>query len=407
MADPGVAARGIGYRRASAVNVARLCRRGLLVAILVPVLAGCSGIGIGPGVPQKDNWTGTPSATATGRARPAGPTIGGVPVRVVPASRRKLRATLGIQVFWNSTGTRADMEADANRIFNYVVGLGANSVAVDFWFYTDGVNPTYVYGMKKNTPSPATIGMVAANARQHGLRVLIRPLLNEDNIKIVGTNWRGSIQPASLTAWFASYYSFLKPYFQAAQVSKVTAFDIGTELDSLVPYESHWTAFKAAAAKLFTGRLQYAVNYGRWQEDPSYEPVADPGVDAYPLLGVGDDATLSQLTAAWITWLHNQPESVLRRTVLQEVGIAAAAGAYALPARMAPAGTPLDLWIQRNWFASACAAAKATHLAGLYFYDVNSTDRPSDHAVTASYPAGSFINRSDGVIKTCFASGWS
>jgi hypothetical protein len=377
----------------------------------MPLLAGCGGIGIGPVVPPSDNWTAGPSATATagasGRAGPAGPAIDGVPVRVVPALRQHLRATLGIQVFWNSTGNRSEMEADANRIFNYAVGLGANCVAIDFWFYTNGVDPTYIYGMKNTTPSPATIAMVAANAREHGLRVLIRPLLNEDNIAVVGTNWRGSIEPVSLTGWFASYYAFLKPYFQAAQASKATAFDIGTELDSLAPDENHWTIFKAAAAQLFTGQLQYAVNYGRWQEDPSYEPVPAPGVDAYPQLGLGDGATVSELTAAWVTWLHNQPESVLRDTVLQEVGIAAAAGAYAEPARMAPSGTPLDLAIQQNWFASACAAAKATHLAGLYFYDVNSTDQPSDHAAAAGYPPGSFIDRSDGVIKTCFASGWS
>ena len=48
-------------------------------------------------------------------------------------------------------------------------------------------------------------------------------------------------------------------------------------------------------------------------------------------------------TAAWVFWLHHEPESVLRRTVLQEVGIAAVSGAYAEPAppvsqRNAPGG---------------------------------------------------------------------
>ena len=53
-----------------------------------------------------------------------------------------------------------------------------------------------------------------------------------------------------------------------------------------------------------------------------------PAVDAYPLLGLGDSATCGELTAAWVCWLHSRPESVLKRTVLQEVGIAAVAGAY-------------------------------------------------------------------------------
>jgi hypothetical protein len=332
--------------------------------------------------------------------------IGGVPVHMVSAKHRAQWATLGIQVYWNSTGTKAEMEADANRIFNYVVGLGANSVGIDFFFYTNGVYPTQVYGVPGKTPSPATIAMVVANAREHGLRVLIRPLLNEDNIKIVGTNWRGSIEPPSLTTWFASYYAFLKPYLKAAQRSHASGFNIGTELDSLAPYQQHWTIFESTVAKIFTGKQIYAVNYGRWQEGPPYEPVPDAAVDAYPQFGLGDSATEGQLTAAWVSWLHTQPEQVLRKTVLQEVGIAAVFGVYQLPARAYPEGTPLDVSVQRKWFASACAAAKETGLAGIYFYNVDSTDQPSKPALTAKYSPGSFIGRSDGVIKSCFASGW-
>jgi hypothetical protein len=161
---------------------------------------------------------------------------------------------------------------------------------------------------------------------------------------------------------------------------------------------------KRAAAKLFRGQLTYAVNYGRWQQDPPYEPVPDASVDAYPQLGLGDGATVPELTAAWARWLRNHPERVLRRTVLQEVGIAAVSGAYGEPARVAPGGAALDVRIQDKWFAAACAAVKRTGMAGIYFYDVNGTDHPA-HA--AGYRAGSFIGRGDHAIKACFASGWS
>jgi hypothetical protein len=69
----------------------------------------------------------------------------------------------------------------------------------------------------------------------------------------------------------------------------------------------------------------------------------------------------------------------------------------------APSGAALNVAIQKKWFVAACAAAKQTGIAGLYYYDVNSTDRPA-HA--SGYGAGSFIGRGDGAIKTCFASGW-
>ena len=108
------------------------------------------------------------------------------------------------------------------------------------------------------------------------------------------------------------------------------------------------------------------------------------------------------LTAAWVSWLHSHAESVLRRTVLQEVGIAAVSGAYREACR-APSGATLDVAIQDKWFAAACAAAKQTRMAGIYFYDVNSTDRP---ASAVGYGAGPFIGRGDRIIETCFASGW-
>jgi hypothetical protein len=93
--------------------------------------------------------------------------------------------------------------------------------------------------------------------------------------------------------------------------------------------------------------------------------------------------------------------------VLQEVGLGAVAGAYKEPALAFPAGRPLDLTVQRNWLTAACDAAKDRHLAGIYYYTVNSTDQPSEPTVTAKYAPGSFMNRSDGAIKACFASGWS
>jgi hypothetical protein len=377
----------------------RIAARPILAAALVSLLCGCGEIG--PSIPPGNDWT---VAGASNPADTAGrPPAGSAPISKVPAVRRALTATLGIQVYWNSAGTRAEMAADADRIFNYVVGLGANSVGINFTFYTDGVYPTRVYGVRGSTPSPATIGMVTAIARRHGLRVLVRPLLDEKNIVDSKGDWRGSIRPPSVIGWFHNYWEFLKPYFAAAQRSGATSFNIGTELDSLAPDKYEWSAFKAAAAKSFTGRLEYAVNYGRWQDAPSYEPVPDAGVDAWPQLGLGNGATVRELTAAWVRWLHNQPERVLRRTVLQEVGIAAVSGAYREPARTAPSGATLDVAIQDKWFAAACAAAKQTSMAGIYFYDVNSTDRPA-HA--ASYHPGSFIGRGDRAIKACFASGW-
>jgi hypothetical protein len=371
----------------------------LLAAVIATTLCGCAGLEAGPAVPPPNDWT---------TLAPPQLFIEGVPVSEVTAQSGGLHASLGIQVYWNSVGPRAKLEADANRIFNYVVGLGANSVAIDFSFYTNGEYPSRVYGVPGSTPSPATIAMVVANAREHGLRVLVRPLLNDDNIKTIKGDWRGSIKPRPIGSWFESYYRFLRPYLAAAQASGATAFGIDTELDSLAPDRQEWVSLQAAAAKLFKGQLTYAVNYGLWQEDRPDQPVPDAALDAYPLLGLTDSATAAELTTAWVSWLRlHRPEQVLKKTVLQEVGIAAFAGAYAGPALTPPGQAALDVPVQQKWFAAACAAAKETGMPGIYFFDVNSSDDPADRAAAARYAPGSFIDRSDGVIKACFASGWS
>jgi hypothetical protein len=375
---------------------------GVLIAVLAAVLCGCGGgLAAGPSVPSGNDWT---------TLAPAKPRvyINGVLVNRVPARTSGLHAALGVHVYWNSTGSRAKLQDEATRIFNYIVSLGANSTAINFPFYTNGEDPTRVYSIAGETPSPATIAMVVANAREHGLRVLVRPLLNDGNIKDTRNDWRGSIEPPSLSLWFSSYASFLRPYLVAAQAGNATSFSIDTELDSLASDQQDWATLQDAAAKVFTGSIVYAENYGLWQLNQPDIPVTGAAVDAYPVLGLTADATVAQLTSAWVSWLRaHRTESTLQKTVLEEVGIAAVADAYAAPALTPPSGVPLDVPAQQKWFAAACAAAKQTHVAGLYFFDVNSTDNPSDRAAAARYAPGSFIDRSDSVIKACFASGWS
>lgn len=377
-------------------------RRILAVGALVAAVAGCDGVGIGPSVPKSQNWTSAPPVTNIQPVAPA--SIDGPATMVVSAMRQGLHADLGVQVFWSSNTSPTETEAEANRIFNYAVWLGANSVGIDFNFYTNGDTPTYVYEEPATTASPATIGLVIANARKHKLRVLVRPLLDEDNL--TGNAWRGSIHPKSVSQWFASYSVFLAPYLEEAQQNDASSFDVGAELESLTDDKPQWRTLDADAAKLFHGALSYAYNWGSWENRPPFAPAPSTGVDAYPPFKLGDSATGPQLTSAWVHWLHSESVKALRSTVLQEVGIAPAAGAYTDPSKWAANGTRIDEKIQQNWFSAACDAAKETDVKGIYFYDVYNTDQPTEPIGLRS-PTGSFVDISDMTIRACFDSGWS
>ena len=86
-----------------------------------------------------------------------------------------------MQVYVHTAGGRpADQYIES--ILDYVVTRGANSVAFSFPLYTDGQRPTKVFAGEQ-TPPPAVLGRMAAAAHQRGLRVMLRPLLDEDSLR--------------------------------------------------------------------------------------------------------------------------------------------------------------------------------------------------------------------------------
>ncbi|WP_436525137.1 glycoside hydrolase family 113 [Actinoplanes sp. HUAS TT8] len=330
----------------------------------------------------------SPSASAAGPS----PTV---------TTAHTTKAELGVQIFWHEVTTPDQVRANADRLLDYVVSLGANSVGITFPIYTDGARPTRVYTGPGVTPTPSDLVTIIGRARARGLRVLVRPLIDEKNLNTGGA-WRGSIKPVNVNAWFTSYGKVLMPFLTAAQSAGADSFVLGSELDSLVRYQRKWRTTVAEASRIFTGRLVYADNWGAWATGRPGVPGADPGLDAYPSLGLPDSATVAQLTTAWTKWLRSRPEG-LDRTVIQEVGIAAAPGAYRRPTGWPSDRQKVTPQIQIRWFAGACAAAKSLNMAGIYFWTL---DAWADPANAGGYNAGSFIGRGDQAIKECFASGW-
>ena len=361
--------------------------------------ARSSPIGTAGAVASSSSSSTAETATSTPSA-----TVPAVPVVKVSAAAQAEAAQLGVQVYWHTTGSAADVRAAADKVLDYVVSLGANSVGLTFPFYTNGVHPTQVYGLASSTPDPATLAVVIGEAQARGLRVMVRPVLDEANITDSKGDWRGTIQPSSVTSWFASYRDFLQPYLQLAQQKHVAYFVVGTELESLATQKTQWTALDTAAAKIYSGELDYSQNWDNWSNGVSSTQASHIGMDAYPVLHQGDSASVSQLTTAWEHWLRNRSTTVLKQTVLQEVGITAVSGAYSAPAHWSKAEDTIDVPIQAKWFTAACQSARALGLPGIYFWNVDSNANPAN---AASASSDSFIGRGDSSIRACFAQSWT
>jgi hypothetical protein len=360
----------------------------------------------GQGVSSGATFDGS---TATGPTTPV-PTVsinGAVvpsPTVQVSAEAKAVPADLGIDVFWHTNGDPKAVDSAAAKVLDYVVSLHANSIGLTFPIFVDGPKPTKFYGVDGITPRPADLARVIAAAQARGLRVLLRPLVDEANIMTSPGGWRGSIAPKDVNSFFASYRSLLAPYFALAEQDHVQEFVLGVELNSLTPYTAQWQSVVRSASAVFHGQLSYADNWSDWYSGNSPAGISDIGVDAYPRFQLDDSATMAQLVADWTAWLSHRPHSVVHKTVIQEVGIPAQAGAYPKPNNWGGADTPVVPQIQANWFAASCQSARSLGMRGIYFWMVDSNNDPAN---AAGYPTGSFIGRGDAAIKACFSTGWT
>lgn len=373
----------------------------LTSTVLIAVFAsGCSIVQRPPGT--------APSATTTIQGE--APQLNATPTAAAPSTSPATTAPQlwhagmfenGVQLYWHTVGSDEAAQRAAVRSLDYIVSLGANSVGITFPLYTDGSAPSKVYPGDE-TPSPEQLRMVIDAAKVRHLRVMVRPLIDEANIMSTPGAWRGNIKPPRPAEWFASYRAMLIRYADAAARSGADEFVAGTELFSMQDYTDEWQAITAAISQQahFPGIVSYSVN---WDSDNNERlPFTAIGLDAYPAIQLGDNATVEQLTDALVAWIDQQPESVRHRLTIQEVGIPAISGMYPHPWYWDSSGVQ-NLHIQANWFTAVYRAAKATGLRGVYYWMVDSNADPS-RANPITDDSGSFMGRpAEAAIKTNFS----
>ena len=334
------------------------------------------------------------SASASASGRPA-------PARVGRPWRRG-DPQLGAQVLWYSYPgeTDASVRGNALRLVNYMVGKHMNAISVTFPFATAGPTASRV-GASARTPSVRHLGMLMDTAAAAGLRVTLRPLLDERSLVARDPlAWRGSLTPVDRAVWFGSYEAFLAPYLAVAASHHANTFVLGAELTSLED-DPRWRSVVATARKSFSGELSYDANWDDYVSRHVPVPVDHLGIDAYfPLPLLGDNASVAEIAEGWQRWLDRKNTGELPRIVLSEVGIIAEDGAYRHPA-VWTGGGKLNPTVQQRWFEAACRVARDRDMAGLYWWNLDFHTDPA-----AGTPAGSrtsFLGRpAEAVITSCF-----
>jgi hypothetical protein len=255
--------------------------------------------------------------------------------------------------------------------------LGANSIGIGFPLYMSSPTSNSVYASSicdqtgAQSPTPAILSGIIEAVQGVGLHVLLRPMIDQDNLVKYYATWRGKIEPTNVNAWFASYLATLRPYLFVAQQDGVASFALATELDSLMN-ATQWPAAISLSHRIYQGKLVWDTSWSTTQDKVTYKG-ASFAVDAYPTLtGTTVHTTPAQLTTLWSKLLAKKKYKIpnVARTAIDEIGILAQDGAYAAPnAWVLPQATyPFNQKIQANWFTAACSFVKQHHMVGLYYW---------------------------------------
>lgn len=266
--------------------------------------------------------------------------------------------------------------ADAQTQFSMFKALGANAVGISFPLYTNAINSNDVYTSlvcNKGFESPpvAILSDVVQVAHSLGLKVMLRPLINETILQESSKKaWRGILKPSNIGEWFTSYLHAIAPYIRMAQADGVEHFAIETELDSL-SLQKEWATVIALTKNIYTGDIVW--NY-TWSSGVKkiLRPYTSLGIDAYPQLRDSPPtATVRQLLLGWNSELR-QEHSIPKPSIatFDEIGISAQDGAYAHPsvADLPLRQYPFDEKIQVNWVDTACTFMRQHKMHGMYFW---------------------------------------
>jgi hypothetical protein len=305
------------------------------------------------------------------------------PPLTIPSSHTETPVQRGIDVD-AYTYPGQDIAAAARTDIAYITSLHANAVLISFPFFVNGQYGSRVYA-KNATPTPAQVAVIVRDAQRAGLRVSLRPLLDETSIGTVRRSWA----PVNPTVWFQSYQRFLIPYAVMADRLHVPIFIVGTELTRF-SRSHHWAVLDAALRKHYHGTLGCVDNWDASHGTGNCGPDTQQLIDAYHPL-------LPPLTSTWDAYDH----TLAPGTVEAEVGIAAAPDAFQQPYITYWPITQLDTAVQARWFSAACHAAAAEHLGGIYFWSLelsNELSRPT-LADQGNWAGGAGAR----AISTCFA----
>ena len=180
-----------------------------------------------------------------------------------------------------------------------IAELGADTVSLVVTWGQDTVRDTMISpDDEESRDDPAVVEAIRA-AHANGLRVLLFPILKIRNRE--AGEWRGTIEPDDVAAWFVSYTSYIEHYARIAAENGVEYLAIGSELGSMEVHLVQWRALIEHVRAAYEGQLLYSSNWDHYRRTRIWDEVDLVGLTAYYELAHAEDeeVDLPLLMSRW------------------------------------------------------------------------------------------------------------
>jgi hypothetical protein len=317
-----------------------------------------------------DAISAAPPAPCDGDAGASGCTPARVGLR--PDARRG--ASLGL---WAASAE--DLPAWAAGRLDEIRALGATDVALVVGWRQVDVRATEL-SPGPDTPADSDVRAIAHAARERGLAVTIFPIVLLD--KTGDGEWRGTLAPADVGAWWQAYEAFVTHYARLAADAGAAALVVGSELGSTETWRDRWYHLLSRVEDIFTGELWYSANWDHYEHVSFWKRLDAIGVTGYFELTSDRDASAAALAEAWA-----EPRDALlafakkhdKPLVLTEIGYPSIDGGAGAPWDYTADGA-VDVEEQRRAYRALADAWGGTALAGVFAWEYSGDGGAKDRS---------------------------
>lgn len=246
---------------------------------------------------------------------------------------------------------------------------GATHVSVVVHWRQRDVRSTTLAPHPDITVPDARLRQVLREARRQKLEVFLFPIVDVEIRRPM--EWRGTIAPTDVDAWWKAYEAFILHYARIAAEEKADLYSVGSELGSTEAWRDRWYHLISRVQKLYKGPLVYSANWDHYTHVSFWERVDYLGVTGYHELTRSNDASVDELTRAWakvraqlVAFAQKQGKPLM----ITEVGYTSQDGAAVHPWDYTSRAR-VDLEEQRRCYEAFVAAWKGEPaLAGVFWW---------------------------------------